>query len=266
MVICIDGCSSQVISYVPGSSNVTPTDLFGSRFSSTIGSSTACPPVPSVTVCAKLSAFRNLTVVPTAMVSSSGSKFDDSSLTRSSSAVAASNSAAASDSAGAADSAACDSGGSGSDAVASGASASVGDAALLLHAASASASRASSTGSGRDRLMRALLLCGNGSIAAYTMPVTYRRAHLTPIGAARIVLGPTPFAPRVEHAAGHDLRVAPLTWGTRHPTPGRRHRRPCPPLRGGPGAGWRFAADRRRPDHRPAGQQRGRKDDAAASA
>src|SRR5688500_5985500 len=259
MVICIDGCSSQVISYVPGSSNVTPTDLFGSRSSSTIGSSTACPPVPSVTVCAKLSAFRNRTVVPAAMVSSSASKFDDSSLTRSSSAVASSDSAAS-------DSAASDSVGSGCDAVASGASASVGDAALLLHAASASASRASSTGSGRDRLMRALLLCGNGSIAAYTMPVTYRRAHLTPIGAARIVLGPTPFAPRVEHAAGHDLRVAPLTWGTRHPTPGRRHRRPCPPLRGGPGAGWRFAADRRRPDHRPAGQQRGRKDDAAASA
>src|SRR5687768_13531461 len=113
---------------------------------------------------------------------------------------------------------------------------------------------------------RALLLCGLGSIAAYTMPVTQLRAHLTPIGATRIVLGPTPFAPSVEHAAEHDLRVAPLPWGTRHPTPGRCHRRPCPPLRGGPGAGRRLAADRCRPDDRPAGQQRGRKDDAPAPA
>ena len=70
--------------------------------------------------------------------------------------------------------------------------------------------------------------------------------------------------PAVEHAADHDLRVAPLPRGTRWATTRSRYHRPRAPLRGEPGAGRHHAAIEGGRAVGPARAERRGQDDAAA--
>ncbi len=75
-----------------------------------------------------------------------------------------------------------------------------------------------------------------------------------------------PSAPRVEHAADHDLRLAPLPWGPRPATARRRDQRPRAPVRGQCGAGRRVVDGGRRSNGRAAGTERSRQDNTPATA